>query len=161
MNVAEQRYFEDVWPGDEFSQQLQPTAEDVAEFFSLTARDGRAPGRGNSDGRFSDAAGARRQGLERPIVPGNMSMAIITRLVTDWIGAYGRLQSLEVSFRRPVLHEDRITATALVTDALDDLDQPRVTLDVYLANERGERPVQGAAVVELPRRGPAAAQPLE
>src|SRR5690606_9534187 len=136
----------DVWPGDEFSEELQPTAEDVAEFFSLTARNGRGGSRGNTDGRFSDAAGARRQGLERPIVPGNMSMAIITRLVTDWAGSHGRLQSLEVSFRRPVLHDDRITATALVTDAIDDVDDPRVTLDVFLANERGERPVQGTAV---------------
>ena len=31
--------------------------------------------------------------------------------------------------------------------------RPTVKLDVYLENERGERPVQGTAIVELPRRG--------
>jgi hypothetical protein len=29
-------------------------------------------------------------------------------------------------------------------------------MDVYLENDRGERPVQGIAVLELPRREPAA-----
>ena len=41
----------------------------------------------------------------------------------------------------------------LVTDTLEDGGRPTVKLDVYLENERGERPVQGTAIVELPRRG--------
>ncbi|MBM3138828.1 MAG: hypothetical protein FJZ92_01110 [Chloroflexi bacterium] len=151
MTVQTQRYFEDVWPGDEYVEEHQPRPEDVLEFVQIN-RMGQAGRGGNTDGRFTDAEGARRQGLERPIVPGNMSMALLTRLVTDWMGPQGRLRSIELSFRRPVLHNDKLQATALVTDASDEDGVPTATLDVFFANERGERPVQGTAVVELPRR---------
>jgi hypothetical protein len=152
MTQQTQRYFEDVWPGDEFVEAFHPTTEDVLEFMQLHNMARRPDNRGNTDGRFTDAEGAKRQGLARPIVPGNMSQALITRVVTDWMGASGHLRSLELSFRRPVLHGDSLRAVALVTDADDSYGDPLATLDVFFENERGERPVQGTAVVELPRR---------
>jgi acyl dehydratase len=148
---GEQRYFEDVHLGDEFEQGQHPTTEHVLAFVGTWDR--------NSDrgtGRFSDPEEARRQGLARPIVPGNMSVAMITRLVTDWMGPMGRIVSLDVSFRRPVLHNDRLRCIAVVTDegddALEGAGPAIVRLDVALENEGGERPVQGTAEVELPRR---------
>jgi len=150
-----QRYFEDVWPGDEFVETLQPSGEDVAEYLQIN-RMGQRSQRGNLDGRFTDAEGAARQGLARPILPGAMSMALITRLVTDWMGPLGHIRSIEVSFRRPVQHDDRLRATALVTDATDEGGDATATLDVFFENERGERPVQGSAVVVLPRHTPPA-----
>ena len=78
-----------------------------------------------------------------------MSMAMIMRLVTDWMGPLGRIMELDVSYRRPVLHDDKLRLLALVTDAETP---PRVHLDLALENERGERPLQGTAVVELPTK---------
>lgn len=148
--LSGQRYFEDVALGDEFEEHQQPTAEHVREF--LSSGSGGGPG----GGRFSDAAEARRQGLERPIVPGTMSTAMITRIVTDWMGPLGRIVSLDVSFRRPVLHNDALRCLAVVTDAGDDALEAGgpaiVRLGLALENDRGERPVQGTAEVELPRR---------
>lgn len=146
---TEQRYFEDVELGDEFEEYQQPTAEHVMQFFGQSSRSGERGGDRGS-GRFTDTTEARRQGLERPIVPGNMSMAMITRLVTDWMGPLGRIVELDVSYRRPVLHGDRLRSVALVTDAETS---PRVHLDLSLENERGEQPLQGTAIVELPTRG--------
>lgn len=150
--MAEQteRYFEDVWPGDEFAEELQPSTEDVVDFLEI--QNMQRTGGGNSDGRFTNAEGAQRQGLARPIVPGNMSQALIMRLVSDWMGVRGHLRSLDLSFRRPVLHGDKLRAVALVTDADDADGVPHATLDVFFENERGERPVQGTAIVDLPRR---------
>lgn len=144
----EQRYFDDVSLGDEFEEIQQPTKEHVEQFFGRTAQSGTDRGDRGS-GRFTDTAEARRQGLERPIVPGTMSMAMITRLVTDWMGPLGHIVALDVSYRRPVLHGDRLRSVALVTDAETS---PRVHLDLSLENERGESPLQGTAVVELPVR---------
>ena len=138
---TEQRYFGDAELGDEFEESYVARPELVETYLS-----------DEEDGRFSDAAGAQALGLERPIVPGVMSLSIITRLVTDWAGPAGRLRTLDANFRRPVLHGDRLRLMALVTDASDESGIGRVTLDVYLENERGERPLQGTAVVELPHR---------
>jgi len=74
---------------------------------------------------------------------------MITRLVTDWMGPLGHIVELDVSYRRPVLHDDQLRSVALVTDAET---APRVHLDLLLENERGERPLQGTAVVTLPTR---------
>jgi acyl dehydratase len=143
----EQRYFDDVNLGDEFEEIQQPTSEHVQQFLgqSATGNRDRSPG----SARFTDTATARSQGLERPIVPGNMSMAMITRLVTDWMGPLGHIVELDVSYRRPIMHDDKLRSIALVTDAETS---PRVHLDLALENERGERPLQGTAIVELPLR---------
>jgi hypothetical protein len=147
----EQRYFDDVELGDEFEEAHHPTAEHVRQFMGQSERGGRDRSGDQGSGRFTDTATARSQGLERPIVPGNMSLAMITRLVTDWMGPLGHIVEIDVSYRRPVLHGDRLRSVALVTDAETS---PRVHLDLSLENERGERPLQGTAVVELPTRIP-------
>ena len=144
----EQRYFEDVHLGDEFEEMQRPTTEHVQQFLGQSARGGR-DGSDRGAGRFSDTAAARSQGLERPIVPGTMSMSMITRLVTDWMGPLGHIVQLDVSYRRPVLHDDQLRSLALVTDAET---APQVHLDLSLENERGERPLQGTAIVTLPTR---------
>jgi acyl dehydratase len=146
--LARQRYYEDVSIGDEYEEHQQPTPEHVATFLSTEGR-GRL-------GRFTDASVARSEGLARPIVPGTMSTAIITRIVTDWMGPLGRIVNLEVSFRRPVMHNDSLRCLAIVTDAGGDAPDGEpglITLDVTLENDRDEKPVQGTATVELPRRG--------
>lgn len=145
---VQQRYFEDVNLGDEFEEMQQPTGEHVRQFLGQSAR-GQSDGSDRGAGRFSDTAAARSQGLERPIVPGTMSMAMITRLVTDWMGPLGHIVQLDVSYRRPVLHDDQLRSLALVTDAET---APQVHLDLALENERGERPLQGTAIVTLPTR---------
>ena len=149
-----QRYFEDVEPGDEFFELQQATTEHVVSFLS-NGHSGRPPSAMN--GRFVDPEVAKAQGFPRPIVPGVMSGAMLTRVVTDWMGSLGRIVSMDISFRRPVLHDDQLRCVAVVTDAGGEALEPGgpglVSLDVTLENERGEKPVQAAAVVELPRRG--------
>ena len=150
--TVDQRYFDEVEIGDEFEEEQTPTSEHVQTYLSLAAARGdRRGARGPGDGRFESVEGARSVGLESPIVPGAMSFSMMSRLVTDWAGTEGRVHNMEVSFRRPVHHDDRLVLRALVTDASDD-DGPRIKLDLYMENERGERPVQGTAEVELPRR---------
>ncbi len=153
-SAVTQRYFEDVEVGDEFVAHQQPTTEHVISFLN----NGHSGRRANAmSGRFTDPEVAKAQGFPKPLVPGVMSGAMLTRVVTDWMGPMGRIVSLDVSFRRPVLHDDHLRCIALVTDAGGEaleLGGPGlVSLDVTLENERGEKPLQGAAVVELPRRG--------
>jgi acyl dehydratase len=142
----EQRYFEDVEPGDEIEAPWDASPEAVAEFMATRRLASGVP-------PVEDAPEQVRPGFERPIVPGSMSMAVLSRLVTDWMGPYGRLRSISATYRRPVYRDDRLRALALVTDTeARDGGGGIVKLDVYIENERGERPLQGVAVVELPAR---------
>ena len=144
-----ERYFEDVDVGDEFEDEWVPERAQVLAYIALEP-DGPAA---DTQGRFTDPERAKKLGFERPIVPGALSMSRLTRLVTDWMGESGELESIDVNFRRPVLQEDRLRCLGLITDGEPDGDVGRVKLDIYLENERGERPLQGVAVVALPARG--------
>ncbi len=143
----EQRYFEDVEPGDEFSLPWRPDRAQVVAF-----RAAGNPETAERPDRFTDDEAAKQIGMPKAIVPGAFALCMATRVVTDWMGAYGTLHSIDVDFRRPMLHEDALNILALVTDTLEDGGRPTVKLDVYFENERGERPVQGTALVELPRK---------
>ena len=142
------RYFDDVEIGDEFEEKQSAGKDDVLRFFMMTAS-ARTRG-GPGDDRFISEEAGKRLGAEGPIIPGTMSFALLSRLVTDWMGAAGHLDNLDVSFRRPIAHGDALRLVALVTDT-DDATAG-VKLDVYIENERGERPLQGTATVRLPRR---------
>ena len=144
-----QPYFEDIDVGDEIEGAWTAQRAQVLEYIALE------PGGPTDDtqGRFTDPVRARKLGFERPIVPGALSLSVLTRLVTDWMGPAGALESIDINFRRPVLQEDALRTLGLVIDAEPDEDGGgRVRIDVYFENDRGERPLQGVAVVRLPSR---------
>ncbi len=143
-----QPYFDDIDVGDEIEGAWTAQRDQVLEYIALE------PGGPADDtqGRFTDPVRAKKLGFERPIVPGALSMSVLTRLVTDWMGPDGDLESIDINFRRPVLQEDELRTLGLVIDTEPDEDGGRVRIDVYFENNRGERPLQGVAVVRLPSR---------
>ena len=143
-----QPYFDDIDVGDEIEGAWTARREQVLEYIALE------PGGPADDaqGRFTDPARAKKLGFERPIVPGALSMSVLTRLVTDWMGPEGDLESIDINFRRPVLQEDELRSLGLVIDTEPSGDGGLVRIDVYFENDRGERPLQGVAVVKLPAR---------
>lgn len=98
--------------------------------------------------RFTDDAGARREGLPGMIVPGNMSAGLLGKLVTDWARpGGGRLIRMGVTYRAPVLPDHSLTLQGFVTQT--DADQRTAELDLWLENEEGERLVIGTATVRF------------
>ena len=143
-----QPYFEDIDVGDEIEGAWTAQRDQVLAYIALE------PGGPADDtqGRFTDPVRAKKLGFERPIVPGALSMSVLPRLVTDWMGPAGDLESIDINFRRPVLQEDELRALGLVIDTEPGEGGGRVRIDVYFENNRGERPLQGVAVVKLPSR---------
>src|ERR1700730_8819440 len=118
----------------------------------LTKAQGRAyagtPGIGVP--RFTDDEGARKEGLPGMITPGNMSLAILSKLVTDWIGASGaQLTRMGTTYRQPVIPDHTITLQGFVTDKNES--NRTAEMDIWLENEDGERLVVGTASVHFPR----------
>lgn len=100
--------------------------------------------------RFTDDEAARKEGLPGMITPGNMSLAIMSKLVTDWIGLSGaRMTRLGTTYRQPVLPDHTITMQGFLT-AKNEEDRT-AEMDVWLENEDGERLVIGTATVQFPQ----------
>jgi acyl dehydratase len=142
--MAEQKppYFEDVELGDEIGP-LEKVAsdDDVAAFCELW---------GNPrPNRFTDQALAEKARLPGPIVPGVMSMALMSQLLTDWAGP-AAVKDLDLVFRQPVPHNKPLRISATVTDTRQENGENLVKCDILMTGAGGERYVGGTALLSLP-----------
>jgi acyl dehydratase len=138
-----QVYFEDVEPGDQIGPRIkQPSVEETRAFAELS----------RLSGRFVSADGAREEGAERMLVSSWQSMGYLAQLIADWMGQHGFLSRFDVYFRRRVEPEDRLECQAVITDTTVAGERGVVTLDAFIVNQRGERPLQATAEVVLPSR---------
>lgn len=95
---------------------------------------------------------ARSVGLPDVIAHGMLTMATAGRLVTDWTGDPGALESYSVRFSRPVVVPDDDLGVTLVVagKVAEKLDGGRVRIDLT-ATVDGSGVLTGArAVVRLP-----------
>ena len=139
-----QTYYDDVELGLELEPLVkEPTKEQVRDYVNLSSI---------RLSRFTSEEAAQGEGLRGIIVPGNMSMSLLSQLRTDWAGELGQLTKLEVNFRRMVEPGDRLECKATVTDLEVTDGKNVVTLDAFIENQNGDRPIQGIAQVVLPSR---------
>jgi len=101
--------------------------------------------------RFTDDEGARKEGLPGMILPGNMSLGILSKLVTDWIGVDGgaKLIRLSTTYRVPVQPDHTLTLQGFITHATET--ERTAEIDVWIENEEAERLVTGTATVQFER----------
>ena len=136
-------YYEDVDLGDELGPlERHPTTDTVRTFCEIWGNPG--------PNRFVDPEVARGLGQPGPIVPGVMSVALMSQLFTQW-GPPQILKKIDVVFRQPVLHAP-VKVVALVTDKYEDGDENLVECDIHLTNLDGDRLVGGKVILSLPSR---------
>ncbi len=104
---------------------------------------------GMDSGRFHDDEAARAEGLPGMIIPGNLSLGLLSKLVTDWLGAgTGRLTRIGTTYRAIVSPDRRLILHGFVTHI--EAQARSVEIDVWIENEEAERPVIGTATVVFP-----------
>jgi acyl dehydratase len=140
---AQVEYFEDVEVGDEIEElEICPTTADVVRYVQVARME---------SGRFTDDTYARREGLHGAIIPGNMSLGFLSRMVAEFFPR-GTLKTLTANFRATVPHNTPLLCSGVVTEKQEKDGEYLVFCDLILTNEEGDRYVQGTAQVALPRR---------
>lgn len=136
-------YFEDIDVGDEIDEMdIQPTTTDVVRYVKVANME---------SGRFTDDAYARKEGLPGAIVPGNMSLGFLSRMLTDYFPT-GTLKSLTANFRATVPHNTPLLCSGVVTGKLEEAGDHLILCDIQLTSEDGKPYVQGNAQIALPPR---------
>jgi acyl dehydratase len=136
-------YFEDIEIGDEIEElEICPTTADVVRYVKVARME---------SGRFTDDAYARKEGLQGAIIPGNMSLGFLSRMLTD-VFPKGTLKALTANFRATVPHNIPLLCSGVVTEKQHKDGDNLIYCDVLLTNEDGDRYVQGTAIIALPRR---------
>jgi acyl dehydratase len=137
-----QRRYEEIQTGDALGPAEMYLAKDQVRAYARAT--------GMWVPRFTDDDGARKEGLPGMITPGNMSLAILSKLVTDWIGSSGaRMTRLGTTYRQPVLPDHSIVLHGFVTHKNDE--ERTVEMDVWIESDEGDRLVIGTATVQFPR----------
>jgi acyl dehydratase len=142
--VSEQvEYFDDVEIGDELEElEICPSTEDVIRYVNVARM---------ANARFTDDAYARNEGLAGAIIPGNMSLGFLSRMVAEFF-PLGTVKALTANFRATVPHNTPLLCSGVVTEKQEANGENLVFCDLVLTNEDGDRYVQGTAQVALPRR---------
>jgi acyl dehydratase len=95
-------------------------------------------------GRFLSEEQAKAEGLPGQIVPGNMSMAFFSRLLTEAVAGV-RIQRINATFRALVRPNVPLVVSGVVTDC----DGRTAECDLLLETEAGDRLVTGTATLAL------------
>jgi acyl dehydratase len=135
-----QRRYEEIQIGDALGPEEFHLSKDQVRSYARTT--------GMWVPRFTDDEGARKEGLPGMITPGNMSLAVLSKLVTDWIGASdAKMIRLGTTYRQPVMPDHTITLQGFVTHKNDE--DRTAEMDIWIENEDAERLVIGTATVKF------------
>lgn len=140
--TSEARYFEDVDEG----LMLPPLRKEATQMDNLRYHvAARAIGLIHFDGDF-----ARNYGLPGVVLSGQMRIAYLAQLVTDWIGEAGTLRRIAARQKAFDMPDHPLTAKGVVTRKYVEGSDYMLDLDVWIENEHGERTCTGSATVLLP-----------
>jgi acyl dehydratase len=130
---------EDIEIGHEIPPlEIVVSADDVSRYATVAQMPGQ---------RFLSDEVARKEGLPGRILPGNMSMALLSRMLTDWLPE-ARLERLGVTFRGIVQPGKPLRCSGFITDRRSTADGVELECDVIL-EQGGERRTTGVAVIRL------------
>jgi hydroxyacyl-ACP dehydratase HTD2-like protein with hotdog domain len=92
------------------------------------------------------------EGFRDVVVHGPLHGALMTRLVTDWIGPEGRVVTYSVTHRRPAFAGDELRITGTVVGRLERDGRQLIAIEVTETDAGGERLGSAEITVQLPSR---------
>lgn len=138
--------FEDVSEGDSAPEVRHPlTRTDLVRYAGAS---------GDLNPMHHDDEQARAVGLPSVFGHGMLSMGLLGRAITDWVGV-GALRRFKVRFTKQTWPGEVLVSSVSVLAKRIDGDEHLVDLQVSLANADGEVKVAGEATAALPARSEA------
>jgi acyl dehydratase len=101
---------------------------------------------------MDDAAG-REAGFATAIGMGNLTWAYFHRLLRDWMGEDGRLETISARYSQPNLRDSTLILRGKVAEAADAGDGVRVQLELAAEDDAGRTIATGQATVLVRGRG--------
>jgi acyl dehydratase len=100
-------------------------------------------------GHHFDDEVARQEGFEAAFIMAPLQTSYLHAMLRDWMGGGGRLLSLDIRFRRPLVRGRTLTAGGRITAVRRNQGQVFVDLDVWETDDLGELLAPGTATVVL------------
>ncbi len=139
--MTDNTHFADIDVGHEVPPLRLTLSGEQVKRYAITAR---MPG-----GRFMSDEEARHEGLPGQIVPGNMSLALFSRLLNEAFPGTN-LRRLSATFRGLVRPDVALVISGVVTEKHRSDHGDVIECDLVLESAEGDRLVTGTASVQLP-----------
>jgi acyl dehydratase len=136
--------FDDIDVGHELERLALTLSGEQVKRYAAAAR---MPG-----GRFMSDEDARQEGLPAQIVPGNLSLALFSRLIAESFPS-ATLKRLSATFRGLVHPGRALVISGVVTEKHRSDHGDLIECDLVLEGAEGDRWVTGTATVRFPARG--------
>jgi acyl dehydratase len=92
-----------------------------------------------------------RAGNETVFAHGMLSMGLMGKMLTDWVGD-GNLRHFRVRFVNRLWPMDTVAYKAVVTDKREENGEYIISADLYTENQHGMRTIEGSMRAALPKR---------
>jgi acyl dehydratase len=99
-----------------------------------------------------DPSVSAARGFAGPVVPGLLSSALLTKVLTDWITPEGTVRRFKATYRRPQLAGETIICKGKVTRKRVEAGKHLVECEIWAENSEGQVATPGTALIELPSR---------
>jgi acyl dehydratase len=93
----------------------------------------------------------QHNGLKTFIASGAYRQALLTRMLTDWLGPRGWLRKMSVRHTYSTFEGDLMRFSATITDKSTDPSDPWLICELTGANQEGQQILTGRCTLMLPR----------
>lgn len=144
--MTNQRYFEDINPGDTlpvFARTLDPVQ--MFLFSAATHNSHRI--------HYDRTWAVEVEGHRDIVVHGPLQAALMAQALTDWAGPEGRLVRIAMQNRAAAFPGDELRFVGTVVGKREEDGQALVEVDIREEKASGEIVMPGSATIALPKRG--------
>jgi hydroxyacyl-ACP dehydratase HTD2-like protein with hotdog domain len=144
--MAKSLFFEDVKVDEEIAPLIKkPTKRQVVEWIAASEE--------YAEVHFDKDFAQQVRGLPDVIVPGRLQAAFLVQLLADWIRPQGRIATLSLRSRAIDFPGKTLICRCKVIRKWVEKENYYVECEVWSEGEKGERTVDGSAIVNLPDQG--------
>ena len=94
----------------------------------------------------------QHNGLRTFIASGAYRQALLTRMLTDWIGPRGWLKKINVRHTYSTFEGDMMRFCARITEISDDPSDPWIVCELEGTNQENKQILTGRSILRLPSR---------
>ena len=95
---------------------------------------------------------ALNQGFPDIVVQGDLTVAFLVQLITDWMGEMGTFKKLSTSNRASIFPKEDLICKGIVRKKYIEDHEHYVDIEIWAENSKGEKCTLGKASVLLPAR---------
>ena len=92
---------------------------------------------------------AQQLGFKNIVVAGVYTFSFITRMIAEWIGEPGSIQSIEIKYNKPIYIDDVVTYSGTASKKYIKDNKKYIDCEISIENVEGAKLINATATIRL------------